>query len=159
MTYIFAKDKTINLDGYFKYLESIRGQLPSHVYDFAAQANHYNLHSHSSLHDAWLESMTISEPARGDRNQNRRVDIELCLLGPFHDRKMHLYYKDVYEYSFDTATRRDKLPSVSGGHGDLLSHEIRLDPPDIIIHELQFSRGGVFLIKCREFSHREELIA
>ena len=48
---------------YAEYLTTIRERLPANVYEFASNPANFDLTSHSSLHDAWLESFSIIEPA------------------------------------------------------------------------------------------------
>ncbi len=146
----------IDFDRYLKYVDSVRSKLPAHVYAFASDPHHFDLSSHSSLHDAWLETCNVRERASGERNQVRRLEIEITLLGPFHDRRIYLSYKGVTRYSFDVPTRDGKLENK--GHGDLHTHEIRLSPEGLIIHELMFERGATFLIECSDIQHSEELI-
>src|SRR5690606_7438417 len=101
------------------YLESVQGLMPPHVYKFASDSKHFDLSSRNSLHDAWLEEVSVRELATGDRHEVRRAEIEMRLLGPFHDRRIHLLYEGVVSY-------RWALPSVNGApryehtaHGDL----------------------------------------
>src|SRR5687768_5944597 len=77
---------------YHHYVDSIRNRLPSHVYAFASNFDHFGLESHSSLHDAWLERLTVDEIAEGERQEIPRLEIRLSFLGPFHDRRIHLHY-------------------------------------------------------------------
>ena len=137
-----------------KYLSSIKDDLPLHVYEFASNIKHYNLTDHSSLHDAWLNSLEIVEPASGDRFEKRCIEMSANFLGPFHDREIVLDYKDVQGFDLHS-------PSGSAesdvGHGDLHVHEIRLEG-ESIIHELQFARGSCFVIKCRDVIHSETII-
>ncbi len=60
---------------------------------------HFNLDSRSSLHDAWLETLTIRETASGERKQIRQLEVHVRLLGPYHDRWIHLNYAGVTQYS------------------------------------------------------------
>jgi hypothetical protein len=90
----------IDFDRYRVYVESIRNKLPEHVYAFASNPGYFNLDSHSSFHDAWLEALTVREAASGEREQIRQLEIQLCLFGPYHDRWIHLNYVGVEQYSF-----------------------------------------------------------
>jgi hypothetical protein len=148
----------IDFTRYAAYVETIRHHLPVHVYAFASEARHFDLSSPSSLHDAWLETLTIRESASGDRQQIRRLEIQLCLLGPFHDRRIHLHYTGVTKYRFDTPSRFDVPRYEHAAHGDLLTHEIRLGHAGLLIHELLFERGTAFLIECADLRHSEEII-
>jgi hypothetical protein len=142
-------------DRYFVYLRSIQNRLPVHVFEFASNDDHYNLTSHSSLHDAWLESVVISEPWEGKRQQSRSITVTISLLGPYHDRQITLEYREVCHIAIDVPDEYAMSPSYRVGNGDLLHHEIRFEEPDVIVHDIQFSRGSRYLIKCHDLIHRE----
>lgn len=147
----------INYFPYRAYVESIRDRLPPHVYAFASDIRHFDLQSHSSLHDSWLESLTVREIASGERQEIRRMEIALTLLGPFHDLRIHLRYTGVTRYSF-IAPRRGDSRYDHTAHGDLFTHEIRLGPEGLLVHELLFERDATFLIECSDLRHAEEVI-
>jgi len=149
----------IDFDRYLRYLNSIQDRLPIHVYSFASDSRNFDFHSRSSLHDAWLDTITINETASGDRNDVRRIAINICLLGPYHDRKIHLHYTGVERYQFDTPTRHGDPRFNHTGHGDLFTHEVRLGERSLLIHELEFERGTTVLIECADFRHSEEITA
>jgi hypothetical protein len=60
MQYILNdKVEGIDYSRYLEYLHTIRHDLPRHIYDFASDPRHFDLSSTSSLHDAWLESLSV----------------------------------------------------------------------------------------------------
>lgn len=146
---------TICFDSYFSYIESIKDKLAPHVYSFASDFRFYGLQDHSSLHDAWLDYLNIAEPAKGERRELRGIEIEAKFLGPFHDRYIFLRYLNVVAFELRTPESLGHFPSERTGHGDLLLHELRLEDNSILVHEIEFSRGSVFVIKCRDLVHRE----
>jgi hypothetical protein len=152
------KAEEIDYPRYHAYVESIKEKLPPHVYSFASNSSYFDLTSHSSLHDAWLESVNIREVATGERHEIRRLEITICLLGPFHDRHIHLRYSGVSTYSFSAPSRRENPRFDHVAHGDLLTHEIRLGRDGMLVHELLFERNGTFLIESADIRHSEELI-
>jgi len=85
-----SETEGIDFTRYSAYVESIRHKLPPHVYSFASDSRYFDLTSHSSLHDAWLETFAVQEVASGERREIRRLEIAISLLGPFHDRRIHL---------------------------------------------------------------------
>src|SRR4051812_41651335 len=100
MKHILGKQPgEIDFGRYLAYVESIRERLQPDIYAFASDSRYFDLTSHTSLHDAWLESLSVQEVASGVRHEMRRVEISLCLLGPFHDRRIHLHYTGVSRYS------------------------------------------------------------
>lgn len=72
---------------------------------------------HRSPHDAWVESIIISEPSSGDRHENRGLEIHVRLLGAYHDGTIEFNYKGVQRYSIEAM--RD-----AAGHGDWLEDEV-----------------------------------
>lgn len=159
MKYILNEQvEGIDYAAYAAYLETIRHALPDHLYRFAADPRHFDLSAPSSLHDAWLESLTVRETASGSRNELRRLEVEICLLGPYHDRRIHLGYTGVERYIFDTPARPGEPRYTRTAHGDLLTHEIRLGDGDLFVHELLFERGSSLLIEFAGFSHREVML-
>lgn len=132
-------------EAYLSYLESIRDELPEHVLQFASDPDYY----YRSIHDAWLDYFRIEEIASGERMEQRSTEIEVRLLGPFHERRVFIRYKDVIEYHI-TASKLEK------GHGDLLLHEMRLGDESELIHELEFDRNRTMMIRCRDLVYWEE---
>jgi hypothetical protein len=160
MEYILNSETDgIDFDKYLKYLNSIQNRLPAHIYSFASDLRYFDLHSHSSLHDAWLDSIMTSEMTTGDRSQVRRIEIRICLLGAYHDRRIHLHYTGVERYVQEAPARHGEPRFDHTGHGDLITHEIRLGENGLFIHELLFERGATFLIECKDIRHSEEMIS
>lgn len=154
-----GKPGFIDYGHYLKYVASIRDQLPPHVYAFASNSNYFNLESNSSLHDAWLESVTVREASSGEHNEIRQLEIHICLLGPFHDRRIHLRYTGVSQYSINAQARYEEQRYKHTAHGDLFTHEIRLGHNGLLVHELLFEREATFFIECSDIRHSEEIIA
>lgn len=145
-----------DFDGYLAYLAAIRSKLPTNVYAFAAQPAHYDLTSHTSLHDAWLEYLTIREPASGERRELRSLEIQTCYLGPFHDCRIYLTYHDVQGYALNTPMPGNAVGHRVTGHGDLLEHEFRLLESGYIEHEIEFSTGSIVTVQFLNLAHRVE---
>lgn len=139
-----------DLTAYFDHLNANRDKMPVEALAFALDPRNYDLTSHQSLHDAWLEWFLVSEPATGARSETRGIQIECRFLGPYHDHYIELKYVDVREYKV-IASQPIANPLV--GHGDLLMHEMRVEG-SYVTHEMVFSNGAVFEIVCLSFSHR-----
>ena len=160
MEYIVnAETEGIDFTRYFPYITSLRDLIPAHVYSFASDSRYFDLTSHSSLHDSWLESLTIREVASGERREIRRAEITITLLAPFHDRLIHLYYSGVAHYSFAAPPHSKQVKFDRTAHGDLYTHEVRLGDDGLLIHELLFENGSTFLIECSDIRHSEEMIS
>jgi hypothetical protein len=159
MEYILNnKPGEIDYSPYRAYVESIREQLLPHVYAFASDIRYFDLESHSSLQDSWLESFTVREVATGERQEIRRMEIAIVLLGPFHDLRIHLHYTGVTRYSLVAPPRYGHSRYDHTAHGDLFTHEIRLGHEGLLVHELLFERDATFLIECSDIRHSEETI-
>jgi hypothetical protein len=134
---------------YYDYLKSVRERMPRSAYEFATASWRYVPTDTRCLHDSWVDSLVIREPARGDRHQIRSLEIELRLFGWNHDGNTTLIYHEVYSYSLDTPFKLVSLPR-DAGHGDWLCDEVRLSQQDHVLHEVEFSRGSRWLIECRD---------
>lgn len=150
MRYLEPENHTPDWQAYFAYLQSIRHLLPAHVWQFAADEGHYNLHDRRSLHDAWLEQCSVEESAEGSRYEIRQTHIRLRFLGPWHDRHIHLHYVGVQRYSL---AQNEDTPS----HGDLLTHELSLQD-GLLLHALAFANGARWYIACKELQHWQEML-
>jgi hypothetical protein len=158
MEFIYPKPGWIDIDRYHRYVESIRERLPEHVHAFASDPRFFDTTSHSSLHDAWLESFTVREAASGERHEIRRLEIEIILLGPFHDLRTRLRYTGVTAYSAFAPAKPGHPRYEHTAHGDLITHEVRLSDSGGLIHELLFERDATILIECADIRHSEEPI-
>jgi hypothetical protein len=140
---------TWHFDPYFAYLATISSHLPAEVAAFASDPAHYTLDDPQSLHDAWLEHLSVLEPATGTRAEIRQTELVLTFLGPRHDRMQILHYSSVREYRIEGI-------AVARGHGDLLLHEVRLGVSGTVIHELRFANGSWISGDCASFRYHEE---
>lgn len=155
MRYIYREfDEGIEFDRYLNALEAYRHLLPAEVASFASDESRFTLDHASSLHDAWLESIVISE-SRASGIHPSEVTIEIILLGQQHDRKIHLKYSGVSQYS-STLVKSD-LPSFDTKHGDLFTHEVRYEDAHVV-HEILFQIGTRMLISCNTFTVEEVLM-
>ncbi len=134
---------------YRESLEAIRGRIPQSAFEFATAPWHYDQGDSRSLHDSWVEALIISEPSDGDRNEIRSLEIQVRLLGPYHDATTTLIYRRARSHSLNTPILF-AFPSRDVGHGDWLCDEIRLSPDDHVIHEIEFSRGSRWIIECED---------
>lgn len=154
MQYILTEDNVIDHNRYSQYLEGIKHLIDDNVYEFAANPDHFDLSSPSSLHDAWLEEFRVTEN-RNDDSGDILISGSITLLGPFHDRRIILEYAGVVGYDFcfvgEDRSRDGRVPR----HGDVYTHEIRLED-GVLVHEILFVNDHRFLIKFRGFSRREE---
>ena len=155
MAYILTRDRPLKSDeewrhswaAYRAYLESVKGQLPYSAYELATAPWHYDFSDHRSPHDGWLELLTIREPASGPRQQVRTVEIVARLLTAYHDGHIEIKYSSVETYSLAQGV------TAGEGHGDWLYDEIRLSERGRVLHEIEWSRGGLWLIECGDVAY------
>jgi len=134
---------------YCEYLELIRERVPRSAHEFATAAWHYDPADARALHDSWVDSLVIREPAGGDRHEIRSLEMEVRLLGPYHDGNTILIYRKVLIYSLDTPFGFVS-PQRDAGHGDWLCDEVRLSQRDHVIHEIEFCWGSRWVIECED---------
>jgi hypothetical protein len=146
-----SSDFRKNWEAYQEYLHDVQARMPAAARDFALSEWHYDPQDHRCPHDAWLETVTVREPAQGERQQHRKIDIQIVLLGAYHDGKIELRYPEVASYyiarGFDSSSRGKKI-----GHGDWLTDEVRLSDTGGIIHEIEFERG-IWIIEARDIEY------
>jgi len=135
---------------YVQYLESFRDRIPKSALEFATAPWHYNTSDHRSLHDSWVESLVISEPSQGDRHEIRSLEVQIRLLGPYHDGNTKLRYQEVLSYSLNTQGESKYAPRPNVGHGDWLCDEVRLSERSHVLHEIEFRHGSRWVIECRD---------
>jgi len=85
-----SDESGISWKRYMAYFATIRDRLPGIAREFVEAPWHYDTNDHRCPHDAWVEQVLISEPANGDRRQRRRIDIQVRLLGAYHDGHLTL---------------------------------------------------------------------
>jgi hypothetical protein len=156
MAYILTKDRRNDSHeewqsgwaAYVAYLDSVRGRLPRGAYEFATASWHYNFEDHLSPHDGWLDEVVIREPASGERKEGRSLEIVARLLAAYHDGHIELKYSVVQDYSLASGT------TGGSGHRDWLYDEVRLSERGCVLHEVEWSGGGLWLIECGDITYK-----
>ncbi|GAA0763856.1 hypothetical protein LRH25_32540 [Ideonella azotifigens] len=137
MNYIY-KDASgaMRFDRYFEYLSKIKDQLGEHVFSFAADPGRYYLDTPGTLHDAWLSDLNIGSALLA---KPLATNIEIKLLGAFHDREFLLQYQNVLKFDINWVATVSPV--------DLLTHEFRCID-SVIEHEYQFDHEMKLQISC-----------
>src|SRR5262245_5051906 len=149
----FNEDR-LTWDRYKSYFATIRDRLPIAAREFAEAPWHYDHEDHRCPHDGWVEHVLVSEPAKGNRRQRRRIDIQIRLLGTHHDGHLTLRYLNVVGYCMDQPNRpEDRKARQWVGHGDWLIDEVGLSKEGFMTHEVAFCWGGRFYIECEDFTY------
>ena len=121
-------------------------QLPA----YTSEAWYSDPSDHRCPHDAWLEAIEISEPAQGQRNEQRQTTITMRLFGAYHDGHIVLRYLGVQAFSLVNK-------SSVRGLGDWLKDEFSICN-DLIAHQITWSGFGPkgesqWIIKAEEISY------
>ena len=117
---------------YRDYLSAHATAFPCSALSLASSDWYFDPRDHRCPHDAWLEGITISEPATGDRSEKRITEIRVRLLGAYHDGFIELFYPCVLRYSLSAS-------SSARGIGDWLYDEFRVAPSGHLIHEIEWA--------------------
>lgn len=139
---------------YKAYIDSIRDRLPPQVYEFAIGSWHYVFTNPRSLHDSWVEEIFLKETVVGPDRHHRVLSISLRLLGAYHNGYTYLTYEQVTGYDMEM-----KQPSRGSnhGHGDWLIDEVSLADTGEIIHDILFSSGTTWTIKCHNIIYSTDI--
>ncbi|QMU60618.1 MAG: hypothetical protein GKR92_02465 [Gammaproteobacteria bacterium] len=136
MTYILAnerdKDAASAFEEYKKYLTAHKDKFSESVFKLASSDWWYDFNNHKCPHDAWLERALISEPSKGERNENRTTEVILMLLGANQDGYIELSYKNVVSINLDSH-------NVKLGHKDWRYDEFRYTKSGLFVHEIEWS--------------------
>jgi len=136
--YILSKqrneDVTRAFDRYRQYLQLKRNVFPRSAFAVATSDWYFDHRRSECPHDGWLESVSISEPSTGKRHEVRAVEINIELLGAWHDGNIRYRYMNVQRYVFEGF-------SIIKGHGDWLFDEFRVNATGSLIHEIEWERG------------------
>lgn len=117
---------------YQDYLRKNRTVFPPHAYELATSDWYFGFTDHRAPHDAWLETASFSEPATGDRHENRTLSLRIKLLGAYHDQWIEFLYPQVFSYSLAN-------PAAAHGHFDWRYDEFRLSDDGHLVHEIEWA--------------------
>lgn len=137
-------------DRYFAYLKTIRDLLGENLYQFAADEGRHDLFSKTTLHDAWIDTLTLQTPYGAIPERTNQETIRLTLLGPYHDRQIVLRYYGVTKFTMDFGF------SGNSSKRDLLCHELRHEAGRVI-HEFLFDRELTMEIHCKDMRYEDIL--
>lgn len=134
---------------YFSYLASMKHEFQEEIYVFLADETRYDLSSKGSLHDAWIKTLTFNSPFVTDEVAEDVPNVQLILLGPYHDRDFVLSYFGVVSCDMNLQLSDDDRKK------DLLIHEARMEE-GIMVHELLFDGDMTIKIRCKSMHFEEK---
>jgi hypothetical protein len=137
---------------YQQYLRTQQQRFPAGAFALGTAEWWYDPADHKCPHDAWLESITITEPSLGERSEQRHTSIQVRLLGAYHDGYIELCYPRVYRYSLGA-------PAAEIGLGDWRYDEFTLSAAGHVIHEIEWAghqfggEGGRWVIEASDVEY------
>lgn len=137
--YILGPERVADVAGAFvrykKYLHRNRKRFPSSALSLATSDWYFGFSEHQAPHDAWLESVQITEPATGKRRESRSVSLSIKLLGAYHDGFIEFVYPNVLEYQLSGV-------GLDRGHGDWRYDEFRVNKRGLLVHKIEWASYG-----------------
>jgi hypothetical protein len=137
------QEMTVNFARYRAFLAEVEARLPPSVHALATADWYYDPRDPRCPHDAWLEQITIEEPASGERREQRSLSIQVRLFGAHHDGVIQFGYSGVNSYTLGLSHGRE-------GHSDWLFDEFRLSGQGLVLHEIEWAAGGRWLIEASD---------
>lgn len=138
--------RTTCFDRYFLYIESIKEQLPVHLYRFASDVSRYELNGPSTLHDAWVEDVFLSTRYSDRSNAIAVAEAKVCLRKA-DDGFIAMTYSGVEGFEYKNLPSRwpDKAT-------DLLVHEVSMESSGLYSHLLVFDKDVYMKLIFKDFS-------
>jgi hypothetical protein len=147
MAYYLSKERSDDVVAsyrhYQQYLREHEGKFPPGAFALGTAEWWQLPQDHRCPHDGWLESITISEPAAGERSEKRITAIRVRLLGAHHDGHIELFYPHVFSYQLHS-------PSCGCGLGDWRYDEFTLSKDGRIFHEIEWAEGARWIIEASD---------
>lgn len=98
-----------------------------------------------------VDQLAIVETPLEQDLADRSIDINLQLLGAYHDGKIQLSYQRVRTYNLVSGSQK---PFEKTSHGDCIIDEIRLaDHDGYVEHEITFWHDARWLIQCADIQY------
>lgn len=139
------KDCVAAFNDYTVYLEQEKHRFPKGALELATSNWYFSFDDHRAPHDAWLESVTVSETRDEEGEELARTSIMITLLGAYHDGYIQFVYSGVVAYSM-------KSLNLANGHCDWRFDEFRLSEAGNLIHEIEWWGSGEHAIWIIEAS-------
>jgi hypothetical protein len=142
-------------EAYRSYLKAVAAYLPEPTRKFALSDWYYS-DLDKCPHDSWVESLEIVERGSGERKEKRDTDINLRLLAASHRGQIIFHYSTVSNYALSLEWGRNH---GRASHEDWLHDQITLAGSGEVEHEIVFSSGAVWKIRCNTISYGYQAIS
>lgn len=139
-----------HFERYRDYLQQHRASFPPGALSLATAPWYFDFDDHRCPHDAWLQKVSLSEPASGERQEKRTNTLSIRLLGAYHDGEIEFLYPRVFRYDL-------AMTDVVHGHHDWRYDEFRLSEGGHLVHEIEWSgpkATGRWLIQANDVEYR-----
>lgn len=124
---------------YEAYLAENRARFPESAFAFASAEWRNDFSDHRAPHDSWITDIHFNDGALPRFAGSGSKDLNLVLLGAYHDGHLHLRYRDVQ--SFNVAAT---------GLIEIYRDEVRLSECGHVLHEIEFLGNPNWLIVCSD---------
>jgi hypothetical protein len=128
---------------YAAYLEENCARFPVSAFEYASTPWRNNFSDHRAPHDAWVASIHFIDRSLPTAGGERATDLELVLLGAYHDGHLHLSYRGVRSFQL-SSEHADTSPT------EVYRDEVRLSDRGLVLHEVEFLGRDNWLIECRD---------
>lgn len=149
MSFILSAERDADPEGsrerYDAYLKENRHRFPEGARELI-DSDWYFTFANRAPHDAWLESVTISEPEMAA--EDRWVSIRICLQAAYGEGHIEFFYSKVSRYTLS-------MGETSRGHGDWRYDEFRISDTGKLIHEIDWwgRNMGKWLIEADDVKY------
>lgn len=140
-------------DAFHRYqtcLLEIKTKLTKGLYELATSDWYYDFTDHRCPHDSWLDGVNFTSRVSGERSEIRLLDIELKLLGAYHDLFLFFTYVNVKSYVLSDW-------NLELGHKDWIRDEFRLSEKGFVLHEILWAGPDDktrWVIECEDIHFR-----
>jgi hypothetical protein len=155
MAFVLASDgRDEDVVGAFRryrdYLHSLRNVFPPSAYALASSDWYFDPSDHRCPHDAWLDTLHLSELSSGERSEKRSLSLGVHLLGAYHDGYIELRYPRVLSYALN-------VTHGEHGHRNWRYDELRLSDRGNLTHEIEWCgprETGVWIVEASDLEFR-----
>jgi len=117
---------------YAEYVEANTSRFPPGALELATSSWYFDASDHRCPHDAWVESLEISEFGERGRQDVRNVEFRVTLLGAYRDGRITLHYPRVYGYEM-------RFSGGNRGHRDWRYDDFRVSEAGRLVHEIEWA--------------------
>ncbi len=148
-----TRKKPKGLPAYREYLWQNKDKFPPDLFEWIICGLYYDFDSHLWPHDAWLESFTFKERATSERDEIRKLGLEVKLLCACSDHYITLTYSNIRSYKLSGIDMHSGF--MLNCHCDWIMDEYRISKNGLLIHEIEWAGHKTtarWLIECEDIA-------